>query len=119
MGKFTTAFSNIADTIGDLSSLDVVTFSGSVTLEKSDAPAAIPTSFDTVIKGALANAEVKILASTQMKIDGDIVTYYDENIDDTQIKAHIEAVQAGKESRQATINFVKEVLSDLKLLSDS
>ncbi len=115
MGKFKDAMSAMADGIKDLSSLDVITFEGSVTLEGNDDT---PVKFADVMSRAQGNAavKVKVLASTQTHIDGDIVAFYDTDITEEQRLAHADLVQAGAESRKATIDFVKSVVGDIASL---
>lgn len=113
MGKFKEAMQELAAGIEDLSKLDVVTFQGSVTLE-GDATA--PMKFSDVMSKAIegtAGVNVKVLASTQTSIDGDIVAFYDKDITEAQRLAHADLVISGAESRKATIDFVKSVIGDI------
>lgn len=111
MGLFKQAFKKMAEGISDLSSLEVVTFEGSVQLEGSDSIE----SFDDVMKKAKLNSEikVKVLASTRLNIDGDIVAFYDQDINDEQKEAHAELVDIGVENRAATIEMVKSIVGDV------
>lgn len=113
MGKFKEAMSAMAEGIKDLSKLDVVTLQGSVTLENTDEDKVV--TFDKVMDKARGNPEVKVkvLASTQTHIDGDIVAFYDTDISEEQRLAHADLVQAGAESRRATIDFVKSIVGDI------
>lgn len=113
MGKFEKAMSDMAGKIKDLSTLDVVTFQGSVTVEGSDKE---PTKFSEVMTKAKGSTDVKVkvLASTQTHIDGDIVAFYDKDITGEERQAHLELIRSGAETRKATIDFVKSVLGDLK-----
>lgn len=114
MGKFQEAMQKLAEGIKDLSTLDVITFQGSVTLEGTDQ---VPVKFADVMSNAMkgnAAVKVKVLASTQTHIDGDIVAFYDAEITEAQRLAHADLVLAGAESRRATIDFVKSVVGDLK-----
>ena len=110
MGLFETAFKKIGDGLEDLTSLDVVTFQGSVLLEGGD----IPATFDNVMNAAKGSAtvKVKVLASTQCKIDGDILAFYDKDITPQQAEAHADLVALGKQSRQVAVDFVKNVDGD-------
>ena len=112
MGKFKEAMSKMAEGIQDLSRLDVITFQGSVTLEGADEE---PAKFEEVMAKAKGNAavKVKVLASTQTHVDGDIVAFYDTDITEEQRLAHADLVQAGAESRQASIDFVKSIVGDI------
>lgn len=112
MGKFREAMSAMAGKIEDLSTLDVITFEGSVTLTASDDQ---PVKFAQVMDKAKGNTDVnvKVLASTQTHIDGDIVAFYDTEITEEQRLAHADLVQAGAESRKSTIDFVRSVLGSI------
>lgn len=112
MGKFKVAMQKMADGIGDLSKLDVVTFQGSVTLSSADDA---PLTFDKVMTSAMGNTTVavKVLASTQTCLDGDIVAFYDTDITDAQRLAHADLVLAGAESRKASIEFINSIVGDI------
>jgi len=113
MGKFQAAMKTMADGINDLSTLDVVTFEGAVTLAGDvTAPVTFSDVMTIAIKGN-AEVKVKVLASTQTSIDGDIVAFYDKDITEAQRLAHSELVLSGAESRKATIDFVKSVVGDI------
>ena len=112
MGKFQEAMQTMADGIGDLSKLDVVTFQGSVTLNATDTA---PLKFGDVMSSAMGNTTVavKVLASTQTSIDGDIVAFYDKDITEEQRLAHADLVLAGAESRAASIEFVRSIVGEI------
>ena len=113
MGKFKEAIAKMAEGIDDLSKLDVVTFQGSVTLKGSEQT---PLKFSEVMSRAVSGdnaVEVKVLASTQTSIDGDIVAFYDKDITEAQRLAHGDLVLAGAESRKATIDFVTSVVGEI------
>ncbi len=111
MGLFKDALTKMGEGIKDLSSLDVVTFEGSVQLEASDKV----TTFDQVMSKATGNTDVKVkvLASTQTKIDGDIVAFYDKDITQEQMDAHAELIEAAEASRTGTIDFIKSIVGDI------
>lgn len=113
MGKFNEAMQTLANGIKDLSTLEVVTFQGAITLTSADSESLYK--FDEVMARARANPEIKakVLASTRSSIDGDIVAFYDTDITEEQRLAHAELVEMGSESRKATIEFVKSVVGDI------
>lgn len=112
MGKFKGAMEKLAGAVQDLSTLDVITFQGSVTL---DVDGTVPVGFAEVMDKAKGNAavKVKVLASTKTSIDGDIVAFYDTDITEAQRLAHADLVLAGAASRKATIDFVKSIVGDI------
>ncbi|AGA90782.1 hypothetical protein Thimo_2021 [Thioflavicoccus mobilis 8321] len=60
--------------------------------------------------------KLKLLASTQVKLDGDVLVYFDTGITPDEAKAHAELVSLGQKTREATIDFVHRVvgLDDIK-----
>jgi len=110
MGVFRTAFKAIGEAIEDASSLDVVTFKGSITAEMIADE--LPDTFEKIIELAKGNTEVKVklLASTQAKLDGDILAYFDNDITTEETQAHAELVSLGQKNREATIDFVHRVV---------
>lgn len=111
MGAFRDRFAAMAEGINDLARLDVVTISGTVTLEAADKV----TEFDQVMAKATGNTEVKarVLASTKVMLDGDITVFYDKNITTEQTQAHAELVEIGMENRKATITMIKDILGEV------
>lgn len=114
MGAFTDAFQKIGTRISagltDAASLDVVTFTG--TVEATIDETSLPQTFEEVLKAASASttAKVRLLASTQSKLDGDILTYYDTAITPEEASAHNELVELAQQNRQAIIEFVHQVV---------
>ncbi len=111
MGDFKSAMQGIATAVKDLTSLDVVTFQGRVDLQgQSSVP-----DFDTVMSKVMGNTNVnaKVLASTQMKLDGDIVAFFDEDITAEQKQAHAELIKIASDSRAATVQFIKDAIGDI------
>lgn len=108
MGAFKDAMQALANGVKDLSSLDVVTFQGRVELDAQDSVK----TFDQVMEKALGNTNIKakVLASTQAKIDGDLVVFYDQDITSDQMDAHAKLVEIGRQSRSATIDFIKSFI---------
>lgn len=105
----------MAEGLKDLSSLDVVTFQGRVELTAQDKIV----TFQQVMDKATGNTgiKVKVLASTRTDIDGDIVVFYDQDITEEQKLAHAEMVEIGRNSRAATVDFLKS-LFDAKEIKD-
>jgi hypothetical protein len=112
MSVFQTAFDKIATEIGDLTSLDVVTFKGSInsTLTGDN----MPKDFESVLKLAgQNNATVTLLASTQTKLDGDILAYFDSAIKPEELAMHNELVKLGQENRKSTIELFRNIIKDI------
>ena len=110
MGVFKETFQKIGSALADASSLDVVTFRGSV--ETIASGAELPENFQQVIALASQNTQVKVklLASTQTKIDGDILAYFDEDITESEMAAHAKLLELGQQNRAAAMDFVRRVV---------
>ena len=116
MGVFRDAFKKIGDGIQDAASLDVVTFKGAIEADLTTVN--MPGTFQKVLELAAGATQVKLklLASTQVKLDGDVLVYFDTGITPDEAKAHAELVSLGQKTREATIDFVHRVvgLDDIK-----
>ncbi|MCW9052817.1 MAG: hypothetical protein OQJ91_10995 [Motiliproteus sp.] len=109
MGVFRDAFKTIGEAVTDMSSLDVVTYKGSIEAELSGNK--MPENFQDVLNLAgTSEVKLKLLASTQMKLDGDILAYSDTAITPEEAEAHRDLVELGQENRLATIDFVHRVV---------
>lgn len=110
MSLFATAFKNIGNAVENISSLDVITFKGTVkitsTTELDD--------FDKVLTAARSNSDVdlKLLASTRVKLDGDVTVFYDQDISDAEVASHEKLVSEAAENRRETVLMIKDILGD-------
>ncbi len=110
MGLFSDALAKIGEGLADASSLDVVTYKGTL---KSEGLAKKLENFDDVFKQIDTKADFKLLASTQCKIDGDISAFLDNDITSAELDRHIELVKAGQDTRKASIDFLKDIVGDV------
>lgn len=110
MGVFKDAFKTIGEAVTDAASLDVVTFKGSIEADMSNTD--MPDSFEKVLDLAKGNTDVKVklLASTKVKLDGDILAYFDTGISADEAKAHADLVSVAQKTREATVDFVHRVV---------
>jgi len=110
MALFEQAFKKIGEAVSDLSSLEVITYTGSVTIK---ANTKVDT-FDKVFAAAKANQNVdlKVLASTRVNIDGDIVAFYDSEIAEEEKLAHNQLVVEATDNRRDTVDMVRDILGD-------
>jgi hypothetical protein len=117
MSTFQEAFEKIKEGIQDMSSLEVVTYKGKITIESGGE---VPENFGDIIKKAKAEANFKILACTHSALDGDMKVFYDNEITTTQIEAHHKLVESARQSRQAVVDLFKDAitsaLKDIKQL---
>ena len=109
---FKSALSGIAAGIQDLSSLEVTTYKGKITIQKesTDDP---PKKFDDIIKKAKSEGNFSILACTYVAIDGDTQIFYDNEITETERNAHHALVDIARQNRQAVVDLVKDLIVDL------
>jgi hypothetical protein len=110
MGLFREAFKKIGEGLKDASSLDVVTYTGSI---ETDLDATkMPQDFHQVLALAATNTSirVKLIASTQSRLDGDILTYLDSGITPEEASAHNDLVELAQQNREAMVDFVLRVV---------
>jgi hypothetical protein len=105
--SFQDAFKSIGDGIGDLSELSVRTFTGTITANAANA------SIEKILGAGAAAANLKVVALTSMKIDGDIDQFISSDVDlkDSLLTAHSSAVQAAQRSRQAIVDMFSATVS--------
>ena len=109
--KMNALVGKIDEALTDLTTLDVVTVSGDITLiMKGDRylkPKEIVSTYFNK-----ANAKVKIKAFYHVDFDQDTVQFVADDLGEGDLlyKVHNEAIASAKHSRQAMLNFVKEVV---------
>lgn len=108
MSTFQEAFEKIKEGIQDMSSLEVVTYKGKITIASDGA---VPENFDDIIEKAKGEANFKILACTHSALDGDMKVFYDNEITTTQIEAHHKLVESARQSRQAVVDLFKDAIT--------
>ncbi len=108
---FQGAFDRIKAGIGDLSQLNVRTFSGEIKASTDNLPAK-GLSIDKFLREATTDGEVQVVGFTDMKIDGDIDQFITSADFPTVIAAHNSAIQAGQQSRRAMMNLFTDAIRD-------
>lgn len=103
MEIFKDALDKIAKGLGDASKLDIITFQGSVAIKANVDGFR---EFDSILKEAHSAGDLKLLASTQYMMDGDVTVFLDKEITKEQVEQHLQLVKLGQESRMATVNFL-------------
>ena len=106
------AVTKIADTIKDLSSLHVQTFSGTVDIDLaglSDNDAKIDTIRDTITaESARADGTIRLVAEAYYQFDGDSYNFLtDDAVPEGALEMHSAAVDAGIKTRQGLVELVK------------
>jgi hypothetical protein len=109
---FKTALSGIAAGIQDLSSLEVVTYKGKISIKK-EATEDPPKKFNDIIKKAKSEGDFNIMACTYVAIDGDTQIFYDNEITEIERNAHHALVDIARQNRQAIVDLFKDVIVDL------
>lgn len=112
MSLFKDAFTKIGQAVDDMSSLDVITFKGSVEIKSSTDLKDFD--FDDVLTAAKASqtVDIKLLASTRVKMDGDVTVFYDNAITDSERSSHEQLVTEAAQNRKETVSMIKDILGD-------
>ncbi len=110
--SFKNALSKIAEGIQDLSSLEVVTYKGTISIKKGPG-AGVPDKFDDIIKNAKAQADFKITACTLVELDGDTKVFYDNEITQAEMDGHHDLVDIARQNRQAVVDLFKDAILQL------
>ncbi|MDX8405511.1 MAG: hypothetical protein R8K50_05095 [Mariprofundus sp.] len=105
---FRDALQSLKSAVGDLSSLEVQTYTGSVKLDDiqgKDGKPLSPAKFEEYLQTAIGKpADLKLVAVTRMNFDGDTINLIPEDgFPDHVQKAHESAVKAGIETRQGLL----------------
>lgn len=111
--RFKNAFTKLKRTIGDLSSLEVQTYVGTVvvpTVKDKDGKDA--TNFEDFLKACVAKPEnLSLVAVTKMSFDGDAINLVPaESFPDHVQKVHESAVKAGIETRHGLLSLFGSLL---------
>ena len=107
MSKFKEAFDSIARGVEDLSSLEVISYKGTISIKAGDA---YPETFDKILDNARAQADFKIMACTTSELDGDVKFFYDKDMTKSDMDAHLQLVEAARKSRQGFVDMFKDAI---------
>jgi len=123
-----TTLEKLNETIDDLSSLQVQTFTGTISFNLSDQDTDAQDTDDQdtnganlnkkysniyeTIKNAHKGGDITLVAESFYKFDGDSYNFLtsDANVPPKALELHTSAVQSGLETRQALINMAKNAL---------
>jgi hypothetical protein len=109
--KFENALDTIKDAIVDFSQLNVRTFVGTI---KVTVGATGDPDWDDLMKTAISNGDIKLAASTTLRIDGDADLFVDNDKLTSELRqAHNDAVTAGQEARAAILNLISNRIQEL------
>lgn len=107
--SFQDAFNKIKDGIGDLSQLNVRTFTGEIDATVDNLPGKGVT-LEAFLQAANVGGTVKVVGFTDMKIDGDVDQFITSSPLASVISAHNSAIQAGQQSRKAMLDLFTDVI---------
>ncbi len=107
--SFAESFKKIEDGIGDLTQLNVRTFTGEIKATAANLPAKGLT-IDEFLSAANGAGEIQIVGFTDMKIDGDIDQFITSAPFPTVIAAHNSAILAGQQSRKAMLDLFTDLI---------
>lgn len=103
----------ITSMVLDFTTLEVTTIKGEITINNGPtiAPADATTSLSSLLLELKVTsiAKAKVIAGTIQEADGDMVSYLDENITDSEKSAHAELLKSAQESRTETIKMLAAV----------
>ena len=106
------AFDGLKNAVGDLSSLEVNTYVGTLTSEiKSNDDTSLIDFSKVVEQATTAGGVVTLAASTKVHFDGDTNQFYtSDSIPQHVIEAHDVALKAGRDVRQGLISLFSTAL---------
>ena len=105
-------FQKLKDGIADLSELNVQTFSGDISSVIDTTTSGTVLDWAKLIKDASkATGKVKLVASANIKFDGDSDTFFADDIPPDMLKAHLTAIEAGQKVREGLLAMFKDVLN--------
>jgi hypothetical protein len=111
MAKFAQALDTIKDAIVDFSQLQVRTFVGTINVQVTGSG---DPDWDALMRSAISDGDIKLAASTTLRIDGDADNFEDtERMTDGLREAHKNAVAAGQEAREAIFKLISGRISNL------
>ena len=109
--SFQDAFDKIKEGIGDLSQLNVRTFTGDISVSAADVT---DVKLVSLLQQGSAGAEVKVVGITNMKLDGDVDQFItSSNVPAMAITAHSNAIEAGQKTRQAMFDLFTDAIGKL------
>ena len=109
------AFDKLETAVGDLSSLEVKSYSGKLTAEiQSDGEGNIIDWEKLIAEAKKADGQVSLKLASHFNFDGDATLFAAEGeIPDAMRNAHNEAVQAGRQIRKDLFELFSDTIKDL------
>ena len=119
MGVIDTIKTAAEDAVNDLTTLDVITVTGTIDISANvkNGKINLKNVYKDIVnnsKGTTnAKAKMKVVAFTHLDFDCDSVNFAKENLTEAQemlLKAHRETVSVAQETRLAVVKMIKEVV---------
>jgi hypothetical protein len=122
-GNLKTFFKGFAEAVKDASALQVLTFTGQIQSmiipeknKEGTKHTGIGVNWEDFFTQAVntAGGQLKLIAATQVEVDGDTILFVAENPPVRLVDAHLEAVAAAQEYRQNLVTAVIDLLGFVK-----
>lgn len=109
MASFKEALDKIAEGLKDLSSLEVVTYKGSIDIQGVELKLH-GDMIESVLNNAKARADFKLLACTYFELDADTTVFFDKDITAEERAAHQVLVESALSKRDAVVALFKDAI---------
>lgn len=108
------AVKGLVNAVQDLSSLEVVSFSGTLTAEITTGAGGNVINWDKLVKTAKPDGKVKLMIASKFECDGDAKLFTTSEAVSQDIRtAHDQAVQAGRQIRKDILDLVGDSIKSL------
>lgn len=105
MSGISSFLATLKETLGDISELNVRTFSGDLSTQITGTQSDL-SDINALLKKGVTSGQLTLQASACVKLDGDVDQFISNNIPSALLSAHETAVDSAKESRKAIVDFV-------------
>jgi hypothetical protein len=109
MSKISAFLTELKSSVEDFSQLNVRTFSGDLNTSLTGISSDL-SNLDELLKQGVTDGNLKLQASSTLKIDGDIDQFITTNISGSMKEVHESAVETGKEYRTSIISLFSELV---------
>ena len=101
-------WTNIKESIKDISSLEVLTFTGKVSAVIKEGEGGSLINWEELIELAKADGTVNLVGATKIEFDKDVRQFIATGVAQNLIDLHQATVESSQEARQGMINMVVE-----------
>jgi hypothetical protein len=103
-------FKKLKEGIADLSELNVQTFTGNINSVIDQTQSESIIDWTKLLENARTSGEVKLMASSKIKFDGDSDTFFADEISSEILEAHMAAIEGGRKVREGLVAMFKGAL---------